>query len=281
MENSISHKINRFTFYIIMILVSFTMIYPFLWAVSASFKTTQQLYNGNPLNLIPSPAIFANYQRAWVLVPFPRFLMNSAFLSIVVPILMLAFSSTAAYAFAKLRFKGRDAIFLILLGTMMIPGAVTLIPNYILIRKLGWINNYLALIIPPLFKDANVFNIFFLRQYFFSIPKDLEDASIIDGCSKFSTFLRIVLPNSKPALATVGILSFNGQWNAFLWPLIIMNDYNKMPIQVGLSFFKGVTTNWGELLAGTTLALIPILVVFLAFQKYFIKSVVNTGFGGQ
>ena len=281
MNEDFVYILKRTVFYIFMFFISIVMIYPFLWAATASLKTTQQLYNGNPLDLLPEPAILKNYQRALTVLPFLRFLLNSAFLSIVVPVLMLILASMAAYAFAKLRFKGRDAIFLILLATMMIPGAITLIPNYIIISKLGWINNYLALIIPPLFKDANVFNIFFLRQYFMSIPKDLEEAAIIDGCSRFRTFLRIIMPNAKPALATVGILSFNGQWNSFLWPLIVMNDYKKMPIQVGLSYFRGMTSNWGELLAGTTLALVPIIVVFLIFQKYFIKSVVTTGFGGQ
>lgn len=281
MEKDFIPRLKRLLFYIVMLIIAATMLYPFLWAVSASFKTTQQLYNGNPLNLIPAPFTWWNYQRALVLLPFPRFLMNSAFLSVTVPALMLLFASLAAYAFAKLRFKGKNLIFLLLLGTMMIPTVVTLIPNYVLIRKLGWINNYLALVIPPLFGGANVFNLFFLRQYFLSIPKDLEDAAIIDGCSRFRVFLKIVMPNAKPALATVGILSFNVQWNSFLWPLIVINDYMKMPVQVGLSFFKGIASNWGELLAGTTLTIIPMLAVFLIFQKYFVKSIVNTGFGGQ
>lgn len=271
----------KMIFYIVMFLVSLIMLYPLLWAVTASFKTTHQLYNGNPLNLLPAPAILTNYQTVLSKLPFFRFILNSLFLSIVTPILMLLFASLAAYSFAKLRFRGREVIFLIFLATMMVPGAVTLIPNYIIISKFGWINKYLALIVPPLFTDANVFNIFFLRQYFKTIPNDLENAAIIDGCSRFSSFFIIILPNSKPALATVGILAFSAQWSSFLWPLLVMNDYKMMPIQVGLSYLKSMTNNWGVIIAGASLSIVPIIIVFLIFQRYFINSTVTSGFGGM
>ena len=264
-----------------MFLVSIIMIFPFIWAMSASFKTTHQLYNGNPLNLLPSPFILTNYEKVLSTLPFFRFMLNSLFLSVVIPVLMVFLASMAAYSFAKLRFKGRDVIFLIFLGTMMVPSAVTFIPNYIIISKLGWINNYLALIVPPLFTASNVFNIFFLKQYFITIPDDLENAAIIDGCSRFVSFFRIVLPNAKPALATVSILSFTEQWNSFLWPLLVMNDYDKMPIQVGLTYLKTMTDNWGVILAGATLAIVPAIIIFLIFQKYFVGSTVTTGFGGM
>lgn len=265
-----------------MTLLSIIMIYPFLWAVSASFKTTTQLYNGNPLNIIPSPFIINNYQRVLELLPFGRFILNSMFLSTVVPFLQIVFASMAAYSFARLNFKGKNVVFLILLSTMMIPGHITLIPNYIIMRLLHWIDRYAALIVPSIVSGGNIFNIFFLRQYFLSIPKDLEDAAIIDGCSRFRVFSKIIIPNAKPALATVAIFSFNRKWNDFLWPMVIINSYEKMPIQVGLTYLKGVVnTNWGELLAGTTIAIIPIIVIFLIFQKFFVRTVVNTGLGAQ
>lgn len=275
-------KVGSIFFYTLMTIFSVIMIYPFLWAVTASFKTTEQLYNNSPLNLIPDPFTFYNYGRVMELLPFERFILNSLFLSTFVPLLQIILASMAAYSFARLNFKGKNIIFLMLLSTLMIPGHVTLIPNFIIMRMLHWIDRYAALIIPPLASGQNIFNIFFLRQFFLSIPKELEDAAIIDGCSRFRVFLNIIMPNAKPALATVAILSFNRKWNEFLWPLIVMNTYEKMPIQVGLRYLKGaVNTNWGVLLAGSVIAIIPTIVIFLAFQKYFIKTVVNTGMGGQ
>lgn len=257
------------------------MILPFIWTVSSSLKTPQQLLVWPP-EWIPRPVMWSNYVRAWTLLPFGRFLLNSAFLASVVPILQLAVASLAAYAFARLRFRGRDTLFLVYLGTLMIPGHVTLIPNFILIRSFGWVNSYLALIIPPMFSGATVFGTFLLRQYFLTIPYELEDAARIDGCSRWMTFLRIIIPNSKPALATFAIIAFKTQWNTFLWPLVAINDYMKMPIQVGLSYFRSAAeTQWEVVLAGTTIALLPIILVFLFGQKYFMKGMVQSGFGGK
>lgn len=268
--------------YIVLILVSITMIYPFLWAVSASFKTIQQLFNGNPLDLVPNPPRPENYSDAWNYVPFGRFLLNTIFVSGFVTFLQLIIGSMAGYAFARLNFRGKNMLFMALLGTMMVPGHVTLIPNYVLMRYLGWLNKYQALLIPPVFNGICVTGMFLMRQYFFSIPKELEEAAIIDGCSRAKVFWRIVLPNAKPALATFAIIAFNAQWNAFLWPLIVINDVKKMPIQVGLSYFKGVAaTNWGVLLAGTTISIIPVIIVFLIFQKYFVRGMLTSGFGGK
>lgn len=281
MSRKVAKTINSTIFYIVMILVTLIMIFPFLWALSGSFKTTSQMYNGNVLDLIPHPFIMDNYNRVLTLLPFLRFIINTVFLAMVIPILSLFFAALAAYSFAKLRFKGRDVLFLLFLGTMMIPGTVTLIPNYIMISKLHWTNNYLALIIPAIFTDANVFNIFFLKQYFYSIPNDLENAAIIDGCSRLRLFFNIIIPNSKPAFATLAILSFSANWNAFLWPLIVMNDYKMMPIQVGLSYLQGMTDHCGEILAGATLAILPIVIIFLVFQKYIMNSTVTSGFGGM
>lgn len=276
-----SEKINMYILNFILLLISFTMIFPFIWTVSSSFKNRLQIYNGNPFDLIPRPFTLRNYERAWEMMPFTRFLINSLIISTVVPALMVLLSSLAGYAFAKLKFKGRNIIFLAILSTMMMPGHVTLIPNYVIMRMLNWIDKYVALIIHPLFTGANAFNIFFFRQFFLSIPKDLEDAAIIDGCTRARMFFSIVIPNSKPAIATVAILSFRTVWNSFLWPSIVMNSYEKMTITVGLQYFKAVVSSWGELLAGTTVALIPMIIVFLVFQRYFIRSTVNTGFGGQ
>lgn len=275
-------KIGSAVFYLIMIALSFIMIYPFIWAVTASFKTTAQLYDGKPLNLIPNPFTLYSYQRATTILPMWRFVINSTWLSVLVPVLQILLASMAAFAFARLNFKGKNVVFLILVATLMLPGHVTLIPNFITMRVFHWIDKYVALIVPALINGTNVFNIFFLRQFFLSIPKELEDAAIIDGCSRFRVYMNIIMPNSKPALATVAILSFNSKWNEFLWPMVVMNTYEKMPVQVGLSYLENaVSTNWGQVLAGSTIVIIPTLIVFIVFQKYFIRTLVNTGMGGQ
>jgi multiple sugar transport system permease protein len=278
----LKNKVGKIVFHATFIILSFIMIYPFIWAITSSFKTTAQLYNGNPFDIMPNPFTVYNYQRAMEMLPILRFVLNSLILSTFVPILQIVIASMAAYSFARLEFKGKNIVFLLLLSTLMIPGHVTLIPNFIIMRVLHWIDRYVALIIPPLVNGQNIFNIFFMRQYFLSIPKDLDDAAIIDGCSRFKVFSSILMPNAKPALATIAIFSFTSKWNEFLWPMIVMNSYEKMPIQVGLSYLKvAASTNRGELLAGSVIAIIPTIIVFLSFQKYFIKTVVNTGLGGQ
>lgn len=276
-----SSRLKRLLAYLLLTVGSLAMIAPFLWMVSSSLKGPAQVGEWPP-SLLPRPPVWSNYAQAYALLPFGRFLLNSTFLSLLVPALQMALAALSAYAFARLRFRGRDLLFLLYLGSLMIPGHVTLIPNFILIRQLGWINSYLALIIPPLFGGTTVFGTFLLRQYFLTIPKELEEAARIDGCSRWTTFTRIILPNSKPALATFAILAFKNEWNAFLWPLVVINDHLKMPIQVGLAFFRSVAeTQWGVLLAGTTIALVPMIIVFLLGQKYFVKGLMRSGLGGD
>ncbi len=268
--------------YVVLIVLAAVMIYPFLWSVTASFKTNRQIFSGNPLDLIPRPATFDNYRQAFALMPFGRFLLNSAMLAIVVPAASILIGSMAAYAFARMDFSGRDFIFLALLGVMMMPGHITLIPRFALVRKLGWINKYTALIIPGIFSGQLVFNIFLMRQHFLSVPKELEEAALIDGCSRWGVWWKVVMPNSKPAIATLAIIGFKSEWNSFLWPNIVINDYLKMPIQVGLSCLQSnMRTGWDVLMAGTTIAIIPLIIIFLCFQRFFISGVMTPGMGGR
>lgn len=268
--------------YILLIVISIIMLYPYLWSVSASFKEDTQLYNGNPLDLIPSPFTLENYKRALTILPFGRFLLNSLITSTVVPFFMICISTLAAYAFARMNFAGKNVVFMLLLGVMMMPGHITLIPKYSLMRILGWINTYQALIIPQIFSANIVFNLFFMRQFYLSFPKELEEAAIIDGCSRFKVFTKIILPNSKPALATIAIISFKNQWNSLLWPLVVINDYEKMPIQVGLTYLKtNVDASWGALIAGATLSIVPIVLIFIIFQRYFVNGMLSSGLTGK
>lgn len=276
-----SKIIGNTSYHIFMIILSLIMIYPFIWAVMSSFKPVEQLYSGNPLNIIPTEFTLQNYKRLMEVLPFDKMLFNSIFLSITIPIAMIIVAALAAYAVTRIEFKGRNILFFAFIATMMIPSHVTLIPNYKIIVDMNLYNSFTALFLSSMFTASNAFNIFFFRQYFLSIPKDLENAAIVDGCSKIGIFFKIVLPNAKPAIATTAILSFRNVWNSFLWPMLVINDYDKLPLTVGLNYLKGSEPNWAVLLAGATLSIIPIVIIFLVFQKYFMASTMNSGFGGK
>lgn len=276
------HKTGRaLVFHTFMVMLSLLMVYPFIWSVLSSFKPIEELYSGNPLNLIPQTFTTENYRRLFEILPFGRFTLNSLYLSIAIPITMILVASLTSYALTRLRFRGRNVLFLAFVATMMIPSHVVLIPNYKTIVDLNLYNTFTALFLTSMFTASNAFNIFFFRQFFLTIPKDLENAAIIDGCPHIQVFFRIILPNSKPAIATTAILSFRSVWNQFLWPMIVINDYDKMTLTVGLKYLKDWEPNWAVLLAGAAISIIPIIIVFLVFQKQFMSSTMNSGFGGK
>lgn len=271
----------RVAYHAFMIAICLIMVYPFVWSFFSSFKSQQQLYGGNPLALLPDEATLDNYRRLFEVLPFDRFIVNSVLLSVTIPVAMIAVASLTAYALTRLQFRGRNVLFLAFVATMMVPSHVTLIPNYKIIIDMHLANTYLALFLSSMFTGANAFNIFFFRQFFLSFPKDLENAAIIDGCSRFGVFLRVILPNAKPAIATTAILSFRSVWNSFLWPMLVITDYDRLTLTVGLKYLKEWETNWAVLLAGATISIVPILIVFFAFQRQFVASTMNTGFGGK
>ena len=271
----------RVAYHAFMIAICLIMVYPFVWSFFSSFKSQPQLYGGNPLALLPDEATLDNYRRLFEVLPFDRFIVNSVVLSIAIPVAMIAVASLTAYALTRLQFRGRNVLFLAFVATMMVPSHVTLIPNYKIIIDMHLANTYLALFLSSMFTGANAFNIFFFRQFFLSFPKDLENAAIIDGCSRFGVFLRVILPNAKPAIATTAILSFRSVWNSFLWPMLVITDYDRLTLTVGLKYLKEWETNWAVLLAGATISIVPILIVFFAFQRQFVASTMNTGFGGK
>jgi multiple sugar transport system permease protein len=211
-------------------------------------------------------------------VPFIRFYLNSVFVSTLTTFGQVATSALAAYAFARLRFPGKDKIFFAYLATMMIPGVVTMIPVFILLRILGWVDTYKALILPGIF---TAYGTFMLRQFFMTLPKELEDAAKIDGCSYFGIFWRIILPLSKPALATLTTFTFMGTWMNFMWPLVVVNSHEKFTLPVGLSYFQSLHhTDWTLLMAASVMMLTPILLVFIFNQRYFVEGIKLTGIKG-
>ena len=263
----------------LMVLLCLVIIYPLIWTIFSSFKTNQQIFSESPINLIPRPFTTGNYQKLLTIYDVPRMVFNGLYLAIVIPVLSMLTSSMAAYALARLRFRGRNVVFLLLISTMMIPGYVTLIPNFAIMVKLKLLNSHWALILRSALSGSAT-SIFLFRQFFLSIPRDLENAAIVDGCSWPGVFFRIIMPNSKPAIATDIILSFRSTWNSFLWPQLVLQTDRLWTWTLALKILSESETNQAVLLAGSVISILPILIIYLACQKYFVNSQVSAGFGG-
>jgi multiple sugar transport system permease protein len=268
----------RMLLHVALVVGGLFMLAPLAWMLSTSLKEPGQIFVYPP-QWIPRPIAWENYAETVSVMPFGRYYWNSIVTASAVTVLQLLTSSLAAFAFARLRFKGRDIIFLLYLATMMIPFPVTMIPNFIIMRILGWIDTYKALILPPAF---SAFSTFLLRQYFMSLPLELDDAARVDGASSFRIWWQIALPLSGPVLATLGIFTFLGQWNSFLWPLVVTNSDRVLTLPVGLATFQGqYRVEWNLLMAGSVIALVPILVIYLIGQKWFVRGITLTGMGGR
>jgi len=268
--------------YLLLILIGLICITPFVLAALGTFKTNAEII-AYPPKILPENWLYENWIKVWNTDigsggTFPRWLFNTAFLSVTVASLQVICCSMAAYAFARLNFPGKNATFNFMLATMMIPGAVTLIPAYVLMSKLHLINTYWALIIP---NAVGASGIFMLTQFFKSIPTDLEEAAVIDGASHLKIFSKVVLPLARPALLTVFILQFQGMWNAFLQPLLYENTPNMYVLNVALSIFKQqYKAQWNLTLVGAMFNAIPVLILFFIFSRYYIEGVSFTGMKG-
>ncbi len=271
-------RVRNLGLHLLLIAGSILMLVPFFWMVATSLKEPGDVFIYPP-QWIPQPVQWENYQETVTVMPFGRFYLNSAIQALSVTALQLLTASLAAYAFARLRFKGRDLLFLLYLATMMIPFPVTMIPNFIVLRYLKWIDSFQALILPPAF---SAFSTFLLRQYFMSIPVEMDDAARVDGASSFRIWWQIILPLSGPALATLAIFTFLGQWNSFLWPLIVTNSEEMWTLPVGLATFQSqYSVQWHLLMAGSVIAVLPILVIYIVGQKWFVRGITLTGMGGR
>ena len=254
--------------------VAAIMLVPLVWMVIVSLETEQQANRFPPL-LVPSGLHFSNYSTVWNTVPFGHFFLNSALYALATVAGNLLFCSLAAYAFARIRFFGRNVLFVVLLATLMVPFQVLLIPTFLIVKQLGLVDSVGGLIMPNL---CSAFGIFMLRQFFRTLPIELEEAARIDGTSRLGILFKIVLPLSMPALATLGIIQFMWSWNDFLWPLIIIDTASHAPLQLGLSTLQGAhSTQWNLLMAGTVMSQIPMLAIFLLAQRWFIRSIAFTG----
>ncbi|WP_082394834.1 carbohydrate ABC transporter permease [Caloranaerobacter sp. TR13] len=271
--------IRKTILYIIISIGGILAMLPFLWMLSTSLKDSSVVFQIPP-QWIPERFAWENYPNAIKAIPFIRYTFNSAFITVMKMIGEVFTAALVAYGFARFRFPGRRILFLILLATIMIPGEITLIPVFIMFKQIGWIDSFKPLIVPAFFGGSAVF-IFFLRQYFASIPKELEEAARIDGCSSFQIFYKIFLPISKPALATIAIWSFQGSWNDLLGPLIYLNSLDKFTLQIGLTMYQSLNkVEWGQLMAASLLVLLPVLILFFSAQKYFTEGIKLTGIKG-
>ncbi|NWQ39215.1 carbohydrate ABC transporter permease [Bacillus sp. EB106-08-02-XG196] len=255
---------------IILILGSLLILSPIWWMIATSLKDMKEIMTYPP-TFIPKEWHWENYLITLQKGPFLQYTLNTLFITFFVVIGNVVANSFIAYGFAKIQFKGRNVLFAIVLATMMIPGFVTLVPQYVIYAKLGWLNTYLPLILPAFFGSA--FNIFLLRQFFLTIPNELIEAAKIDGANHLYIWWKIFIPLAKPAIATVAIFSFNGAWNDFLGPLLYISDESLYTLQLGLQIFKGQNdTQWNFLMAGSIMVLLPVITIFFFFQRYFIEG---------
>jgi multiple sugar transport system permease protein len=273
----VRHVTSRMVTYTVLTAGAVAVVFPFIWMILTSFKNVFEAIAAPPI-LFPRVWRWQNYVDAWNSAPFARYFANTLFIAAATTGGMLVTSVPAAYAFARMRFPGRNVLFLLFLATMMIPTEVTLIPNYITVYRLGWLDKYPALIVPFV---ANVFGIFLLRQFFMSVPDDLHDAAKLDGCGHARFLWHVALPLSVPALITVSLFEFLGSYNALLWPLLVTQSPHMRPIQVGLTVFQ--TENQTDVhlqAAASAFVTLPVILLYLAAQRRFIEGIARSGLKG-
>jgi multiple sugar transport system permease protein len=274
------HALRSTPIYFLLFLATLVAVLPFGWMVVTAFKSGPEIYQWPPA-LLPKAWTFDNFVKAWGTGNFPRLFLNSTIVAVAATLLNLLFDSMAAYAFARLRFPGRDALFAVVLATMMLPAVVTIIPLFLIVKGLpapspgGWLNSYAGIVAPG---AATAFGIFLFRQYFETIPNELDEAMTLDGAGLWRIYWQLVMPLAKPAAVTVAIFTFVYQWNDFLWPLVVATDADMYTVQVGMSYFTtehGI--DWPLLMAAAVIVTLPVLLLYACLQKYFIGGLTMGG----
>lgn len=264
--------------YIVLTLIAVFTIVPFIWTLSTALKSANESIFSIPPKIIPVHMTLDNFINVWTQLPIPLYLWNSVIITFWGMLLTMAIATMAGYPLARMRFKGRDFVFLIIIATMMIPVEATMIPIYLILNKMNLLGTFTGVILPT---AVNAFGIFLMRQAFLGIPREMEESAIIDGANIFQIWWKILLPQVKPMLATLGILSFIGAWNSFLWPLIILKEQSKYPLTLGLYRLEGAfEASTREVAAGSIIALIPILIVFLLLQRHFVNANISSSIKG-
>lgn len=291
MKNRLMKPVKRGAVYLLMIVAMVQLGFPFFWMATSAFKTPQEIHSSTPV-LFPAQPTFENFRKAFSAAPFGEYVVNTLLVAAVVTGTTVTLCAMAGYGFGRLPFPGREAIFVLFILAMALPGEVTLIPRFLIAKNfpffggnnclgkggIGLIDSFAGLIIPNL---MSVFGVFFLRQFFRTLPKDLEDAARIDGASEFGIFWRVMLPLTKPALTTLALFTFTGAWDEFIWPLVILNHSDKYVVQLGLSVFFGEHfVEWGPMMAASSLVSLPVIALFLFTQASMVKSIATTGMKG-
>jgi ABC-type glycerol-3-phosphate transport system permease component len=267
-----------FIIHTVLFLATIVTVIPVLWAVSTAIKPLQEVYQYPP-SLISARISMENFVKAWTGAPFPRYALNSVFVTASILLGQVVNASLAAYAFSRLQFKGKNILFLAFLGTMMVPTQVLAIPSFLIFKTFGWLNTYLALIV-PFFSSA--FGIFLVRQSFLSVPSELVDAAKVDGAGHLRIILDVLIPLSRPAFLSFLLLSFTWRWNDYFWPLIMTNSTSMRTLPVGLVFLRTTegSVEWNVVMAATVMVMSPIIILFILLQKYFVEGVMSSGIKG-
>jgi multiple sugar transport system permease protein len=263
---------------ILLSLVALLFLVPIIWMLLSALKPSAEVFT-TPPTLFGSEVKFSNFVEAWNYLPFGRFILNTVFVAGIGTLITLVASAMSGYAFARLNFRFRGGLFVLYLSTLIVPQEVIVIPMFLVMQRLGWVNSYQALILPWAF---TAFGTFLLRQFFLTIPRELEEAAKIDGCGHIRILRSIIIPISAPALAVLAVFTFISYWNSFLWPLIIINDTAKMTVPLGLDLFLGQQgQRWELLMAAATISMVPTVILVLALQKYLVRGIALSGLGGR
>ncbi len=288
MSNRLKHQpqllpkwFRKFLFYLGLLLLAVPFIFPFWWMVTSSFKTYKEIF-AFPPTVLPTSWHFENFITAFTYQPFAKQYLNSLYISLLITLGVLVISSLSGYAFARINFKGRNFLFILLLSSLMMPPEVTIIPNYLIMNKLGWINTHIPLIVIPILGSGGVFATFMMRQFFISLPKDMEDAAKIDGLGWWGIFWKIGLPLAKAPLSAVAIITFLNSWNSYLEPLIYLNDTTKYTLPLALTGYIDAygAPMWSVQMAATTLSVLPVLIFFILAQQQVVESFAMSGVKG-
>jgi multiple sugar transport system permease protein len=277
--NVTGRRVRSSVSHLLLIIVAILFLGPLVYAVSTSLKPADEVFTPTP-HLFGSEIRWKNYADAFTFAPFDRYFLNSLFVAIAGTLVVVVASSMSAYAFARLKFRGREQLFVLFLGTLMVPQEVLIVPMYWLMQTLGWVDSYWALILPWAF---TAFGTFLLRQFFLTVPAELEEAARVDGCGPFRSFLRIMLPLARPAIAVLTVFTFISFWGSFLWPLIIINSVeDKGTVPLGLAQFVGQQgTQWNLMMAASIMAMIPTVLLVVLLQKHLVRGLLVTGLGGR
>jgi multiple sugar transport system permease protein len=261
---------------VLLTIVLLLFLLPFIWMVANSLKPADEVFR---LSIIGSEIRWSNYAEAWSFLPFGRFMLNGLFVAVAGTITVCVTSVLAGYAFSRLRFRGRGQLFMIYLATLMVPHEVTVVPLFILMQQLGWVDSYAALIFPWAF---SAFGTFLLRQFFLTIPSELEEAAIIDGASRLRILVQVIVPIARPAIAVLAVFTFINYWNSFLWPLIIINSQNKATVPLGLAYFLSQNGNeWHLLMAACAISMLPTVAIVVLLQRHLVRGIAISGMGGR